>query len=323
MNNPLDLSQYAETPLYNIGAVVQATDLTSATLRAWERRYNVCSPERSDGGYRLYSERDIAALRWLKERVDEGMTISRAAARLMMEIKLRQQMGAAGDEVSAITERTPAKTSFTDLQETLLKHLLRCDEIAVQEMMAETFALYGVEHACEEIIEPLLKEVDDKWQQGESSSVAGHFAISYWRRKLHALLDASATVRTGQPILVGCAPGEWSEVGALQLTLFLRRRGQEALYLGQNVPLASFVDGVKRLQPRLVCLSANTEEAAGRVMEVASAIASLSGYQSSLGFSGSIFNTRPELRSKVTGLFLGKTGREAVLRIETLLQGGA
>ena len=65
-------------PIYNIKAVVEATGLPAATLRAWERRYGALSPGRTDSGYRLYSARDIAVLRWLKARVDEGMNISQA-----------------------------------------------------------------------------------------------------------------------------------------------------------------------------------------------------------------------------------------------------
>jgi len=52
------------------------------TLRAWERRYNILTPHRTASNYRLYSEQDIAMLRWLKSQVDSGMPISGAAAEL-------------------------------------------------------------------------------------------------------------------------------------------------------------------------------------------------------------------------------------------------
>ncbi len=77
-----DLERYAETPLFNTKAVVQQTGVSAPTLRAWERRYAILSPERANNDYRLYSERDIATIRWLKERVDSGMSISHAIALL-------------------------------------------------------------------------------------------------------------------------------------------------------------------------------------------------------------------------------------------------
>ena len=86
-------SGYNDTPVYTIKTVVQETSIAPATLRAWERRYGVLSPTRSEGGYRLYSERDIAILRWLKRHVDAGVSISRAVALLEM----RRQTGPSPD----------------------------------------------------------------------------------------------------------------------------------------------------------------------------------------------------------------------------------
>ncbi len=75
-----ELKRYSDFPLYNTKAVVQQTGIPAPTLRAWERRYTFLSPGRADNSYRLYSERDIVIIHWLKERVDAGMSISQAIA---------------------------------------------------------------------------------------------------------------------------------------------------------------------------------------------------------------------------------------------------
>lgn len=75
-----DLEHYSDTPIFNTKAVVQQTEVPAPTLRAWERRYTLISPERANNTYRLYSERDIVLIRWLKERVDDGISISQAIA---------------------------------------------------------------------------------------------------------------------------------------------------------------------------------------------------------------------------------------------------
>ena len=67
-----------KTPIYNLKAVVQETGLKADTLRAWERRYGVPAPQRTESGHRLYSEYDIEVLKWLIVRQEEGMSISRA-----------------------------------------------------------------------------------------------------------------------------------------------------------------------------------------------------------------------------------------------------
>lgn len=76
----LDFEHYSEVPTFNTKAVVQQTGVPAPTLRAWERRYKLIAPERANNTYRLYSQRDIALIRWLKERVDAGIAISHAVA---------------------------------------------------------------------------------------------------------------------------------------------------------------------------------------------------------------------------------------------------
>ncbi len=75
-----ELERYSDIPLFNTKAVVQQTGMAATTLRAWERRYTIISTNRAQNAYRLYSERDIAIIRWLKSRLDEGMSISQAIA---------------------------------------------------------------------------------------------------------------------------------------------------------------------------------------------------------------------------------------------------
>lgn len=45
----------------------------AATLRNWEERYSLVKPERSGGGHRLYTRVHVDQLRFVKERIDEGL----------------------------------------------------------------------------------------------------------------------------------------------------------------------------------------------------------------------------------------------------------
>jgi len=76
------IESLSDTPHYSIKSVCAQTGMMAVTLRAWERRYNILTPHRTASNYRLYSEQDIAMLRWLKSQVDSGMPISGAAAEL-------------------------------------------------------------------------------------------------------------------------------------------------------------------------------------------------------------------------------------------------
>ena len=111
-------------PVYNMKAVVEATGISAATLRAWERRYGALSPGRTDSGYRLYSARDIAVLRWLKARVDEGMSISQAIS-LLTHQPARRAATRSRTERAARVAAVPARHAST-----CWHALIRYDEAA-------------------------------------------------------------------------------------------------------------------------------------------------------------------------------------------------
>jgi DNA-binding transcriptional MerR regulator len=63
-----------EIATYSIGAVARMVRVPPATLRTWEERYGLVKPVRSDGGHRLYSRQDVERLRFIADRVREGLS---------------------------------------------------------------------------------------------------------------------------------------------------------------------------------------------------------------------------------------------------------
>lgn len=59
--------------IYSIGAVAGMLGIRTVTLRNWEDRYGLVTPERSEGGHRLYSRRQVEQLRFLASKVEQGM----------------------------------------------------------------------------------------------------------------------------------------------------------------------------------------------------------------------------------------------------------
>src|ERR1043165_8872226 len=78
MAQPPLLAQHSTAPVFNTKAVARETGVPADTFRAWERRYGMPRPQRTTGGHRLYSERDIAIIRWLRDRTEQGVNISHA-----------------------------------------------------------------------------------------------------------------------------------------------------------------------------------------------------------------------------------------------------
>jgi DNA-binding transcriptional MerR regulator len=125
-------------PIYGIGAVARMLGITPSTLRTWEDRYGLVSPQRNGSGRRLYSHDDIERLRFVKTKVDEGIQPA-DAHRLLAD---RGDIGRAPVQRPAqggprplilIAERDPYATEF-------MEYFLRHEgyEIAVAADAAET-----------------------------------------------------------------------------------------------------------------------------------------------------------------------------------------
>lgn len=291
-------------PVYNIKAVVEATGLPAATLRAWERRYGALAPQRTESGYRLYSARDVAILQWLKARVEEGMNISQAIGLLNLK-----QKAEADREVRE--QKAEGRYGLVGARKTLVEALLSFDERSADRQVEEAFAAYGVEAVTEHIIAPALAEIGEQWHRGNASTAAEHFASNYLRRKMEALINASPNVSGTPRVVMGCAPDDWHELGLLSLYLLLRRRGINAIYLGQNVPVMQFIEEMARIRPAMVIISASTSQAVAGLIELARAVEAMTPPRPIFAYGGHIFTSDPELRQSVPGIFLGESIRSA------------
>ena len=289
-----------DTPVYTIKTVVQETGIAPATLRAWERRYGVLSPGRSDGGYRLYSERDISTLRWLKGQVDAGVSISRAVALL----SIRHQ---AGEEPELEIDRPASRAAPENARgtETIIEELIAAlsafREPDAETILAEAFALYPVDVVAEEIVAPTLVEIGERWHRGEATVVQEHFATAFLRRRLAALFHAYPQPATGPLAITGSGPSEWHDVGILLVSLALRRHGWRVLYLGQNVPSEHLALEARRLKPDLICLSASTRDSAAELVAAYQALADLGDAKPRVILGGRAFQKHPELADQFPG----------------------
>jgi methanogenic corrinoid protein MtbC1 len=306
------LVQLSTTPVFNTKAVALETGVPADTFRAWERRYGVPRPQRSVGGHRLYSERDIAIIRWLRDRTDEGVNISHAI--LLLTNALAAPAGAPADNIAARTIEL--------MTEELLQALTNFDAPQADRILSEAFSIYPLEEVLLDLTQPAMIEIGDRWHRGQINVAIEHFATQFVRRKLAGLLSVFEGIGRRGTILVGCAPGELHDLGALLSSLFLMRRGWHVIYLGPQVPLADLLDTVRSVTPDLVCLSASTFETAAELISVARRL--LDEFpQVHFGFGGRVFNMNPELRHSVLGSFLGRDARELGENVGTLLSGGA
>lgn len=288
------LEQYSTVPLFNTKAVVRQTGVPAPTLRAWERRYGILSPHRGENDYRLYSERDIAIVRWLREEVESGLTISQAiallrslsppsappesqtTARATSPLPPTEPASASSPAMAAGLAHEPAaalnaRHLLATLGDELLTRFSQLDEPATQHILRRAFACFPVEQVITDLIEPVLRRIGECWASGQISITIEHFATAVLRAQLEALYRAERVPTAGPVVLVGCAPGEYHELGALVLALFLRRHHPtlRTLYLGQNVEPTHLIETIQTHHPAAVCLSAALPERQSSLVDLA------------------------------------------------------
>jgi MerR family transcriptional regulator, light-induced transcriptional regulator len=312
MAQPPPLAQFSTAPVFNTKAVARETGVPADTFRAWERRYGMPRPQRTPGGHRLYSERDIAIIRWLRDRTDDGVNISHAVLLLTNTLDAPVSTTPAGnDEARAIGQ----------LIDEIVQSLMDFDSTQADQILSEAFSLYPFEQVLLELVQPAMVEVGERWHRGEINVAVEHFATQFVRRKLAGLLSIFEGSAHRATVVVGCAPGELHDLGALLSALFLVRRGWHVIYLGPQVPLFDLLETVHSVKPDMVCLSASTMETALELVPVARSL-SEAYPQVHFGYGGRVFNINPELRHSMPGVFLGHDARELVGIAGQLLSGG-
>jgi methanogenic corrinoid protein MtbC1 len=292
----------SDVPLYNIQAVAAATGVPSITLRSWERRYGVPEPKRDPKGYRLYSDRDIAVTRWLRERVQDGVGISRAV-NLLHVLEQRD-----------LSVPRTSTLDFPSLQTKLLDAVECMDEVAVGRVVAEGLAIATVEEVALHLLQPTLYEIGERWATGRLSVTKEHVGSNLLRSHISQLVRLSPSPLRDERIIVACAPGEFHDIGALLLALFLRRRGFDVIYGGANIEADSFIADVLRMNPEAVCLSAATAQSAQTLRDL---FMMMNGdYSGVMGYGGRAFNEYEQLKDAVPGVHLGTDAMAATDTLE-------
>jgi MerR family transcriptional regulator, light-induced transcriptional regulator len=313
------LSEYSDEPIYNMKAVEQQTGISAATLRAWERRYTLVEPRRTTSGYRLYSDRDVALLRWARLQMDEGLTISRVVAMLDNLRDSGEPIWIEnGDSASQIKQDNPLPPR--GLVQPLFQALVDLDDDRADEIMEQAFAMYTMPTVYVDMIAPTLVEIGEAWHRGEIFVSTEHFASTYLRGRLLALLQAYPHRPDMPMIFVGCAPNERHEVGSLIFSVMLRQQGYNVVYLGQDVPIDDVTRAAMREHPAMICLSANSASTALALREVQPQLAGSEPPIPIFGYGGRAFDQDPDLRRLVAGQYLGSDPRDALSMVNNLVR---
>ena len=211
---------------YSLGAVSRLTGLSSHVLRAWERRYQAVSPLRTAGGTRRYRESDVARLRLLAAATRAGHRIGDIAG--LSEAELRDRTIGPDQE-----PRPPLRR--------ILETIEQLDADEASRLLGLQLAALGSREFVAAVAEPMLREVGERWEQGNLCVAGEHLASASVRNLLGLALRRSSRSSSSAPILFTTLPGEQHELGALACAVIALDLGANAIYLGPNLPTGEVV----------------------------------------------------------------------------------
>lgn len=342
-------------PVYNTRAVVQRTGVPADTVRAWERRYGYPAPCRTTGNQRLYSERDLALICWLRDRTREGLTISQAVALYSSlcndsfpvssspssPVKTVADRETAPDTEPALffdrvaapahPQQAPTFRSRVPLARMcgeIGDALAHFDDQRAERVIEELMVFTAVEEICCHILEPVLAEISRQRENGRLSAGAENFATAFILRKINVLFNISRPHTGRGPVVTAGVEGDRREVGLLVTSLFLSRYGYHVIYMGPNLPAGDLIQAALSLRAPFVLLSASTEADIDTLNYTVHELVDRfrrDVEQPSLpvvGYVGAIFASRPELRRRVEAEFLGNDAFSSVAMVDRLLSAG-
>ena len=218
-----------------IGEFSRRVGVSPELLRAWERRYELLQPLRTEGGFRLYTDDDAERVERMKRALGEGFSAAEAARR-------------------ALTQDRPMERALDGAAERLVAAARAYDEATVHAILDEAFSGFSLETVLRDLVLPVLREIGAEWERGALGVGQEHFVSNLVRARLLAL--ARLWGRGGGPLaILGCVPGEWHDMGLIAFGLVLRSHGWRILFLGADTPLATLRRAVETTDPRLVVVA--------------------------------------------------------------------
>ena len=222
------------SPLHSVRIVAKRTGLKPDLLRAWEKRYHVVRPTRSDGGQRNYTDADIERLRLLVKVTSAGRQIGQVAG--LEDSELRAM--AAADALEAPRSITPESSgsSAADYVTAALAAAEAFDANALESSLRMATLMLPSDQVLDDVFGPLLMAIGIRWSEGRFPPANGHLATAVVRRVLDWMTD-SLPVRNDAPkIVVGTPAFQMHDLGAMLAATAAAGSGWHVTFLGASLP---------------------------------------------------------------------------------------
>ncbi|TNH79359.1 MerR family transcriptional regulator [Aeromonas sobria] len=229
-----EVAPLADEGIYPIREVSRLTGVNAVTLRAWQRRYGLVQPARTEKGHRLYSEQDIRQIGEILSWLERGVSIGQVKG-LLSE-----------------PHAEPVSDHWQQTLEQFSQALLAFNQRKAEAELNDLLASYPFELVRSRVLQPLVERLLGLWRERPD----GELLQQVWLGWLHTRFARHLIEQEkGVPVTLA----SWGQVGPLDLVWAayeLIGQGYEVQLLGAALPHhASLLEG-RAVTPWLVLLGA-------------------------------------------------------------------
>lgn len=233
--------------LFPIREVARLTGVNPVTLRAWERRYGLIVPSRTESGHRLYSVTDVERVRSILEWIDRGVAVSKIGKILAKAAPLKA--------LSHLIPNELVQADYAQWQQQIQAAVSAFDDARLERVYGQIFSTYSQTVVFQDILLPLWKQL---LQRQDSFGATSEWLLldSFLRSRV---LQRLLLIRDTEPrrVIVSALAGQCRELELLVAALFLSsgQRGVRVLTIGQPFDELTLV--CERIRPQALVLFSN------------------------------------------------------------------
>lgn len=238
--------------LFPIREVARLTGVNPVTLRAWERRYGLIVPTRTESGHRLYSMTDIERVRSILGWIDRGVAVSKIGKLLARAAPLQALSHLIPDDL--------VLTDYAQWQQQIRVAVSAFDDVQLEQVYGQIFSSYALPVVFQDILVPVWRQLLQRQDQFGGSS-EWIFLDGFLRSRV---LQRLLLMRDTRPrrVVLSALVGHCRELELLIAALFMSspQMGVRVLPIGQPFDELTLV--CERIKPQALVLFSNHVPAA-------------------------------------------------------------
>ncbi len=239
--------------LFPIREVARLTGINPVTLRAWERRYGLIQPTRTESGHRLYSQADIDEVRSILGWIERGVAVSKVGKILARSSSLKVQAEPA--------QRPPVSGEWAEWQEQVRRAVQAFDERRLEQVYGQVFASYPVVVVFQDVLMPVWQQLLLR-QEAFGQTSEWLMLDSFLRARTLQRLQLLRNQNQESTVLVAAVPGQSHELELLVAALLMASSDIAVQVLAVGQPLEELSLVCDKLAPQAMVLFSNHPPAA-------------------------------------------------------------